>query len=281
MRWIDTHVHIFSKNDSDNSGMPLLFARQALNTSDVYFDVLGDKKPEAVVVVDFSMSKNSEHVINSLDDLKAKGIKAAGVIKADLNEPRTYEWLKRKDVKGVRFYAKDSTPDLSGEKWADFFAGVKSNGQHALVFGGGTHLLGLVKQIPADIAILIDHLGLPKIDGADENFNLLLDFAKERGNVYFKGPGYRTSMDVEKVKPIVKKIVAKLGVEKLMLGASDAPFAGPVLDPSPEYAGKKFAEVMDCDKVLRFTSELAASAGNDDVDVEKILCGNAKRVYGF
>ena len=283
MQWIDTHVHLFSKNDSDNSEMPLLHKLQELNTPDVYFDILGANRPEAVVIVDFSKSKNSEHVINSLDELKGKNIKAAGVIKADFNNDRTAIWMQRDDVKGIRLYAKESTPDVTGEEWTKIFTKIKENFQHILVFGSGKCLIDLVEQIPSDITILVDHLGLPQIcgKGQDPDFTKLLQIASNRRNVYFKGPGYRTSMNIEKVKPIIKEIVSAVGVDRLILGASDGPFAGPVLDTSPEYEGKIFGEVMDYDKVIAFTRELARSVSNDVADQKKLLCDNAKEVYGF
>ena len=80
---------------------------------------------------------------------------------------------------------------------------------------------------------------------------------------------------------LVRQIVQSVGIERLVLGASDGPFAGPVLDPSPEYAGKKFGEVMDYAKVIQFTEELASAASNDDAGKQKVLCDNAKEIYGF
>ena len=283
MQWIDTHVHLFSKNDSDNSEIPLLYGRQELNTQKVYFDVLGKKRPEAVVVVDFSKAKSSEHVINSLDELKANNIKAAGVIKADPEDDRTAIWMDREDVKAVRIYTRDSEPDLSGDKWRKIFTKVKENSQHILVFGSGKNLISLVKQIPDDITILVDHLGLPQVSaqGKDLDFAALLKIAANRKNIYFKGPGYRTSMDIQKVKPIIKEIVKDVGIDRLILGASDGPFAGPVLEESSKYEGKKFAEVMDYEKVIAFTAELADYISTDKRDREKLLFENAKEVYGF
>jgi predicted TIM-barrel fold metal-dependent hydrolase len=278
MRWIDTHVHLFTQNDSDNSAIPLVYERKALNTPNLYLDILKDNKPEGIVVVDFSKAKDSEHVINSLEELKSKGIKAAGVIKANIDDERTAGWMKRSDVKGIRLYAVAGVPDLSGDKWMAVFDAVKKNGQHILVFGSGDNLLQLVAQIPHEITILVDHLGMPDIlpSGVDA-YTKLLEIAKNRGNIYFKGPGYRTSLDIEKVKPFVKTIVAAVGVNRLILGASDAPFAG----PSPEHEGRNFNEFMDYEKVLPFISQLAVVASSDTEGVEKVLFGNAKEVYGF
>jgi predicted TIM-barrel fold metal-dependent hydrolase len=276
MRWIDSHVHLFSDNDSDNSGMPLVFGTDSLNTPDLYLKMLGENHPAGVVIVDFSKSNDSEHVINSLTELKQKNIKAAGVIKANLNDPNTLKWIQNPLVKAIRIYAKESVPDLSGSQWADVFAKIKQNHQHILVFGDGENLLSTLKQIPDDITILIDHLGIQK-PNADTSFDELLEIAKQRGNVYFKGPGYRTSLDAQKVKPIVRKIIEKIGINRLILGASDAPFAG----PAPEYEGKKFCELINYETVLRFIEELANSVTKNDQEKERILYANAKELYGF
>lgn len=282
MQWIDTHVHIFSGDKSANEGVPLLHDNDALNTADEYLKALGENKPAGIVVVDFSKSKNSEHVIASLDDLKARGVKAAGVIKADINDLRTFEWIKRADVKGVRLYA-NITTDLSAdaEKWNKLFSEVINGKKHVLVFGSGSQLLNLVRQIPEDATILIDHLGLPDLAGEDANFNSLLELAKERGNIFFKGPGYRTSLDLNIVRPIVKKIAGYVGVDHIILGASDGPFAGPVLNPSSENEGKNFGEVINYPKVLKYIEGLASGVSNDDSDKKKMFFENANRIYGF
>lgn len=282
MRWIDTHVHLFSAAD-DNTGIPLVQARQKPNTPDVYFDLLSEQKPEGVVVVDFSMAKHSGHVVHSLDELKKQGIKAAGVIKGDLSNPDTLTWIARDDVKGIRLYARDAVPDTSGAAWDKLFALLRQQKKHILIFGVGVNLVGLVKQLPQDITLLIDHLGMPDIYNAngDEAFDELLRIVKARKNVYFKGPGYRTSLNVAQLKPVLKRIVESVGADHVILGASDGPFAGPVMEPTPEYQGKKFAEVMDYSKVLKFINTLAKEAGNDDRDCQRMLYDNAKELYGF
>ena len=278
MRWIDTHVHLFS----DNENGPILAAKNTQNTADAYFSSLNNNAPEAVVVVDFSMAETSDHVINSLDILKEKNIKAFGIIKGNLDDERTKSWLKRPDVKGIRLYAKDSVPDVSGENWAEVFKILDNDKKHLLLFGSSKFVAQLIEQIPANITILIDHLGMPNVfgEGKDVDFNALLETASRRGNVYFKGPGYRTSLDMAKVKPVIGKIIATLGADKLLLGASDGPFAGAVLDPSPQYAGKKFDEVMDYGKVLKFIDQLANSVANC-VYADKFLYTNAKKLYVF
>lgn len=278
MRWIDTHVHMFS---ADENG-PLLLAKNSQNTADAYFSCLNDKKPEAVVIVDFSMAETSDHVINSLDSFKEKNVPAFGIIRGNLNDTRTEEWLKRDDVKGIRLYAKDSVPDVSGEKWAGIFRILEKGKKHILVFGSSRNVAELITKIPSNIPVLIDHLGLPNIFSSekDHDYIRLLETARKRDNVFFKGPGYRTSLDITKVKPVVNKIIANIGADRLILGASDGPFAGAVLEPAPEYAGKKFDELMDYTKVIKFVNQLAKSVANGKY-ADKLLYANAKKLYEF
>jgi len=277
-RWIDTHVHLFPDNENGLSPKNA----SGINTADIYFSSLHKNVPEAVVVVDFSMSETSDHVITSLDALKKKQIKAFGIIKGNLTDERTIGWLKREDIKGIRIYAKDSVPDTSGDAWREVFKILENNNKHLLIFGASKYVSQVIEQIPTGITILVDHLGMPNVfcEGKDIEFSQLLEISRKRGNVYFKGPGYRTSLDISKVKPIIGKIVATLGADKLLLGASDGPFAGAVLDPSPQYAGKKFDEVMDYDKVIKFINQLANSVANG-VYTDKLLYGNAQKLYGF
>ncbi len=277
LRWIDTHVHLFSDNDNG----PVLLSKKSQNTPDAYFSALGSKAPEIIVIVDYSMAETSENVIASLDTLKEKNVKAFGIIKGNLGDERTKEWLKRPDIKGIRLYARDSVPDISGVKWKEIFEILKQENKHLLIFGSSKNTAELIEKVPNSITILVDHLGMPNIysSGKDIDFIKLLEIARRRGDVYFKGPGYRTSLDITKVKPVVGKIVAMLGADKLLLGASDGPFAGPVLDPSPEYTGKTFAEVMDYSKVIKFITELAKSVAGGAYS-DKLLYGNAKKLYG-
>lgn len=280
MRWIDSHVHLFSDND-ENSKIPLLFPINKLNSYDNYSEQLNEQEPEAIVVVDFSKSKDSQHVISSLEELKQAGKKAVGIIKGDIANENTKKWIEREDIKGIRLYAINSVPDLSSPQWQELFTQLKENSKHILVFGSGNNLIGLINQIPNDITILVDHFGLTKIGENDNNFAQLLEIARKRNNIFFKGPGYRTNLDIEKVKPIVKRIKDTVGIDKLILGASDAPFAGPVLDSSPEYEGKNYCEYMNFKNVLDFISELANDSSSNESEIEKTLYYNAKELYGF
>jgi predicted TIM-barrel fold metal-dependent hydrolase len=290
--WIETHVHLFNPDTDDRSALPELYGTGSLHTSKTYLKALGEDAPQAVVVVDFSGAATSEHVMSALIDLKRLGVDARGVIKADIYDPRTFDWIRRDDVCGIRLYAKNAVPDLSvdKEKWHQLFNILRHGGKHLVVFGGAQYLQGLIGQLPEDLPLLIDHLGLPDAaQGINEkHFASLLQLAHQRnqsaGAVYFKGPGYRTAMDPEAVAPFVTKIVQTLGSGRLLLGTTDGPFAGPVIGLAPEDAGKQFNEVMDYPRVLSYIESLiqyvAEQAGLDLEGFKRqVLHTNATHLY--
>lgn len=280
MKWIDTHVHIFSRNSEAASKGPLLKSRNDLNDADGYLAELESQKPDGVVVVDFSKSENSEHVIEGVQDLKARQIPVAGVIKGDVKYPKTAQWLEQDEIQAIRVYAKEGVPSLDGDAWQNLFSVLRAQNKHVLVFGAYTNIAATVAQIPQDIAVVIDHLGLPSLDDV-EGYEVLLQALKERGNVYLKGPGYRTSLEVEKIIPLVRKAKELLGSEALMLGATDGPFAGPIVDPKSPEKGKPLADFINYQTVQQYTATLAEGVSDDQQEQEQLLYGNAKRFYKF
>lgn len=273
-KWIDTHVHLFPE---PAEGWPTLAEHgDRPCTPRHYLGILDGSAPQGIVVVHFSKAADSQHVIGALDTLKGKR-PAVGVVKAaDL---AVFDWILRDDVKGVRIYAKESVPEFTDvQRWNRLWNLVRSKNKHILIFGDPEKLRKTIPQLPQDIPLVIDHLGLPDAaHGAnDAQWNALLSEMQTRNKnsapVYFKGPGYRSSLRVEEVQPFVNAIVRKLGVERLMLGATDAPFAG-----MPK---------GDLHWIRDYTYKLAVGAatglGLDEEDtVDALLYGNAAELYGF
>lgn len=292
-QWIDTHVHLFPESDSEKELPRLSFFRNQVNTPSVYKAANGNKPPAAAVVVHFSKAPDSVHVIETLDGAKSTDIPLAGIIKADVTDPRVFDWVLRDDVKGVRVYAKESVPDFSDKAaWDKLWNLVRSQGKHILVFGNAPYLHATIKQLPQDITLVIDHLGLPDVTkgDSDHDFRSLLADMKTRnaqaGAVYYKGPGYRTSLDVKKVQPFVTAIMDALGADRLMLGASDAPFAGPALEADVRYHGKPLSTLTDFAGITAYTETLAKGAAEalslNAQDVQfRTHYRNAAVLYGF
>jgi predicted TIM-barrel fold metal-dependent hydrolase len=285
--WIDAHVHLFPAG-TDSPTMPRHGSKP--NTPDVYLQTLGEYAPKGIVVVHFSKAPDSRHVIGTLDALKDRH-PAAGVVKADDRE--VFDWILREDIKGVRIYAKESMPDFSNtQAWYRLWNLVRSRKKHILIFGGEPHLRKAVALLPRDIPLVIDHLGLPNVEKgiSDPAWNALLQEMKSRNQnaapVYFKGPGYRTSLSPEKVQPFVNRIIETLGPDRLLLGASDAPFAGPAADPNIRYKGQPLGELADLHWIRDYTAALARRAASDlGLDeaamLQALLHDNTAKLYGF
>lgn len=294
-KWIDTHVHIFPETSKNDELPRLIRLGNAVNTPATYRAGNQNNRPSGVVVVHFSKAADSRHVIDALDEMNSAGCKMpkAGIIKADVNLPETYEWILRDDVKGVRVYAKEGPADFSDKPaWDRLWNLVRSHNKHVLVFGSAPFLCETVQGIPEDLPLVIDHLGLPNAaHGAnDASFQVVLDDMvsrnKSAGPVYYKGPGYRTSLDPANVQPFVNEIIRKLGDDRLMLGASDGPFAGPVLEEDARFSGRKLAEIIDFNWVQDYTETLAKNAardlGRDESELlDRLLFRNAARLYGW
>lgn len=292
--WIDAHVHLFPESDGKKDLPRLAFFHDRVNTLSAYHVANGNNRPSGVVVVHFSKAPDSQHVIDTLDGLPHScKPHFAGAIKADVSDPRTFSWIKREDVKAVRIYAKESMPDFSDKAaWDRLWNLVRSQGKHILIFGSAPYLRPAIQQLPQDIPLVIDHLGMPDAEKGpnDHNFRTLLSEMKSRdrnaGAVYYKGPGYRSSLRVEKVQPFVNAIADALGTERLILGASDAPFAGPAQEADVRYHGKPLVALTDFAHIAAYTASLARgiakALGQNEQDVlARTLHGNAARLYGF
>lgn len=291
--WIDAHVHLFPESDSGKDLPRLSFARNQVNTPAVYRSANGGNRPSGVVVVHFSKAPDSLHVIETLDGMRGCKMPVAGVIKADVTDPRTFQWILRDDIKAVRVYANTAMPDFSDKvAWNRLWNILRSRKKHILVFGTAPYLRPTIAQLPQDTPLVIDHLGLPDVTkgASDPAFCALLAEMKARNAtaapVYYKGPGYRTALDARQVQPFVNAIAAKLGVNRLLLGASDAPFAGPAPEADARYRGKALSTLVDFGWIQRYTAQLtegvAASQGLNAQDATfRLLCGNAAELYGF
>lgn len=291
MQWIDTHVHLFT--EATKGEAPALIDGK-VNTTKHYLQSFGENAPTGIVVVDYSKATSSAHVVATVEALVAQRVPTRGIIRANLADANTWEWLKHPHIAGARLYALAEVPDFSADKagYDRLFTQLRARKQHLCLFGKPANLRALMKQIPDDITLLIDHLGMPDaLQGANQHdYNqLLADCAarnKSAGAVYFKGPGYRTSFDHARTAPFLQLIIEKLGDTQLMLGASDAPFAGPVMEASAPYAGKNNTDFMSYSAILPWLTTLVeklvpAQKKSAEMLQMQLLYSNAQKLYGF
>lgn len=263
-QWIDAHVHIFPHMDAQAHWPKLHCLHDRVNTPSSYLSLTHLNPPQAAVVVHFSQAPDSAHVIGALDDMAHSTIRVRGVLKADVADERFWEWVKRDDIAGVRLYAAAKPVDFSDkDAWDRLWRMLRAQNKHVAIFGAETHLRESIRHIPEDIVLVIDHLGMPQLKQGTNghHFNqLLADMVSRNTNaapVYYKGPGYRTSLDASHVAPFAVTIAEKLGIERLILGASDAPFAGVSTEQDPRFMDKPFGLLLDMEKVNRFTETLS------------------------
>lgn len=291
-QWIDSHVHLFT---AETPGNPPTLINGGINDVSRYMDGFRDAPPAGVVVVDFSQAKQSDHVIAALGELNRKGVPARGIIRANIEDSRTFDWIKRPDIAGIRFYALNNTPNLHDDKrkWDRLFRLLRAYKKHICIFGAPEYVRQLALQLPNDLPLLIDHLGaFAMAEKGVDNFHYaqLLSTLSARSKagqaIYFKGPGYRTSFEHQKTLPFIFKIIELFGESQLLLGASDAPFAGKILDKSGKYKGLHHQQIVGYESILGYLNkliELSASKSNKSFEMlqMQLLYSNAQKLYQF
>ena len=278
MKWIDAHVHFFGKDDE---GTPPYAPANQNHTATLYAQKHGAYAPAGIVTVDFSRAPDATHVVRSIAELKQLGIPAKGIVRGNPEDERTFDWVHREDVSGIRLYAVANCPDLSKNRAAyhRLFNLLRHHDKQICIYGAGAFLHGLIKQLPEDITLLIDHLAMgDATKGAnDADFQKTLAILEARRNrgqkIFFKGPGYRSGGTPKQVSVHLKEIVERFGKESVLLAASDAPFLG-------------YADVMDYEPVGQFLHGVlreACTACDGDVAewMTLMLYENAKKLYGF
>lgn len=270
VKLVDSHVHLYSQADLDRVAGGLPYALPAPHPLQFYLDLLIDAgfKPDLVNNVHLSILPDSENVFSSFaeldalkdrDPVKYGGVTLVGTILAT-PAYTTVERLAHPQVKGIRIVLHNARPEAVSESayatedWAAMFARLRSD-QHCHVYAQDPGVnLKVLRQIPTHVPVIIDHLGSCQPErGADTSiYTELLQEAASRCNVWFKGPGYRTSTDTSRTADFATRIVQALGANKLILEASDAPHVG------EDQTGRAYADLFTTQSALQFTSDLAS-----------------------
>jgi len=190
-------------------------------------------------------------------------------------------YFEKDGVAGARFSIENKTsadleamgfPEGDWARCLELFAEtgrqlhVRTNDKHTLIH--------LFKTVPSPVVIALDHLGVKpgELDPGEPVLQEMLQAARSRGNVYFKGPGYRTALQTEGAVPLVCEIIRICGAESIWLGATDAPFLW-----SDATTGECLQEVIPSPSwVLDYVEALAGQvASKMSVDAGALLSGNA------
>ncbi|MFJ4349051.1 amidohydrolase family protein [Pseudomonas sp. NPDC089401] len=289
---IDSHVHFFTQEDLTAPGAELPYALPNAHPLVDYLATLASSglKPVLLNNVHLSILPDSANVFSSFAELarlqvahpgKYDHVRLVGTIKADpdyADERR----LGHPQVVGVRIVLHDAPPQrvapdaYSTSPWMALYERLAAH-QHVHVYAQSAETnVRVLRQIPRQVRVVLDHLGTCQVEkGADDvAFLELLEAAQARGNVWFKGPGYRTCSDVCQVLPFVTRIVDALGADKLLLQASDAPHVG--ADPH----GNAYNDLFDPVGAFDFVRRLANAASECcSATADELLHGAAPIVF--
>lgn len=289
---IDSHVHFFSAADLARAAAALPYACPDPHPLAAYLDRLIDSAaaPRLLNNVHLSVLPDSANVFASFAELERLqqrnpgrygAVRLVGTIWAD-PDYATAQRLAHPQVQGVRIVVHDAGPDAIADyactdaRWRALFARLRAD-QHVHIYAQqAATACKLLRQLPTGVRVLIDHLGTCDARrGVDEpGFCALLAEARRRGNVYFKGPGYRTASDPALVLPFAVRIVESLGAQRLLLQASDAPHVG--ADAQGRAYGAQFTAVTAFD----FAAQLArATAAQTGVAADALLYGAAAEIF--
>ncbi|MFK0092342.1 amidohydrolase family protein [Pseudomonas sp. NPDC090592] len=269
---IDSHVHFYTSADLERVSGGLPYQLPAPHPLTEYLDRLIESGVTPVMLnnVHLSILPDSENVFASFSELarlqdqnpaRYGMIKLVGTIKAD-PEYATVERLSHPQIVGVRIVLHDARPDtvvggqFSSAAWLELYARLRVN-QHVHIYAKEAETgHRVLQQVPENVRVVIDHLGSCHSErGAEEPAYLkLLAEAKRRGNVWFKGPGYRTDTDPLETAKFVSRIVREVGCDRILLEATDAPHVG------MSNSGEVYKDLFDVAKAYSFVDEVARSA---------------------
>lgn len=195
----------------------------------------------------------------------------------------------RPGVAGARLSVENGSPDAlralgfpDGE-WAGCFEFFARTGRQLHIRATRPDTLRFVlESLRPDLTVALDHFGLAagQADPSEPGFRSVLETAAARGNVFFKGPGFRTSLDPSGTAPMVETILRICGPESVWLGATDAPFLW-----SDAASGRPLQELIPSarwavDYVRRLSRRVCDGlAGEIPLRTEDLLGLNALRVF--
>nr|WP_315435334.1 amidohydrolase family protein [uncultured Pseudomonas sp.] len=282
----DSHVHFFTSQDLRRVSAALPYALPEPHSLTAYLDNLmaAGIAPTLINNVHLSILPDSENVFASFDELKNLqaadpqrygGVRLVGTIKAD-PAYATKERLSHPQVIGVRIVLHDARPQtvsptqFSDEQWLAFYQRLQPH-QHLHIYAKEAETnLRVLRQIPGDVRVIIDHLGTchPERGITEPAWIALLAEASVRGNVCFKGPGYRTNSQPEETARFVTQIVRAVGADKILLEATDAPHVG------TDNEGVKYSERFNSEKAFNFVDAVARHVSQaSEIPIGQLLRG--------
>mmetsp|Transcript_24961 Transcript_24961/g.41600 ORF Transcript_24961/g.41600 Transcript_24961/m.41600 type:complete len:702 (-) Transcript_24961:248-2353(-) len=243
---IDAHCHFFTdaQLNAGNFSGHHAGTRPSEYTLREHLDSLiaaGAKRDEDIVVVNSAVSilPTSENVLDSFTEIirlqtlygaRYNKVRVLGTCRAD--EPKVLSLLKENpQIIGARVFLKEFSPvdvptrlkhlkpviDLLGEDGSKYLQLWATNIDTLIAF---------VSQVPANVPLMIDHLGAWGAPDMTAYGQLLALLAARTAPVLVKGPGHRTSLEAPVTARYAAAAVATLGADSVLLSATDAPHLG-------------------------------------------------------
>ena len=278
---VDVHVHFYDAGHLRSATLPVGYTCPRAYEPEAHLQALAREGPVPLVVsVYMSVFPGPAHVLDSLDRFETLRqhdphlwgrTRMLGVVNADPDQAGN-GLLEDPRILGVRFTLHRLDPAAferryhtkASRAWDRLFNVLADRGQHVLLYAVDPRVCrAALRWIPPEIPVGVDHLGLFDLpaDGTAPDFEPTLESAVNRGNVYFKGPGYRAAPDPERVAPHLRKVLEAVGPHRVLLGATDAPNVG--TDPA---SGASFRDRFpDVYSVTDYTRRLADAACREAV----------------
>ncbi|MGG4775924.1 amidohydrolase family protein [Paenalcaligenes sp. Me52] len=289
---LDAHVHFYTAHDLESVAASLPYSLPSPHPLKEYLDTLIDagKKPYLLNNVHLSILPDSENVFASFlelnqlqqsDPQRYGDIHLVGTIMAD-PDYATDQRLSHPQVAGIRIVLHNAKPTsistnaYSTPAWQELLTRLQPHHHIHIYACEAESNLRVLRQLPKHITVLIDHLGTchPERGANEPAYLALLQEAKIRGNVYFKGPGYRTSIHPIAAQPFVEKILQYVGPQRLLLEATDAPHVG------TDQEGVPYAHSFTPTQAFDYVERLAhLSSLHQGVSPETLLRATASDIF--
>ena len=287
----DLHMHPMPTGYFQASDIPAGCSRLHAYPISQHLDQLSAIDHVGLIVLQpLSFSTDPEMILSSVSEAEAWAraqehhiiVRAVVAAEAALANPNV---LQQAGIIGVRFMPGARSPeslkteiDFGSQAWIDLCKALNNNGQqlHLQIANAASFQL-ILDMLHDQLPILLDHLAAVGVnDSKNTAFNAIVNLAAQRGQVYFKGPGFRSAIQPEDVIPMTTHIVECCGPQALLLGATDAPFVWNA--PHSETPLQEL--IPDAAWAYRFTQRLAElTAQQTNAEANDFLSNNALKVF--
>eukprot|EP00927_Polykrikos_kofoidii_P007387 TRINITY_DN1302_c0_g1_i11.p1 TRINITY_DN1302_c0_g1~~TRINITY_DN1302_c0_g1_i11.p1 ORF type:complete len:675 (+),score=102.63 TRINITY_DN1302_c0_g1_i11:56-2080(+) len=235
--FLDAHAHLFTDAHLDAANFVV---RPRAYTLREHLDaILIHAQPHCDEIVVFNAAHGafptSKHVLDSFDELvRLQTVYGAQYSKVRcvvgtcrVDEPNAVHLLENPLIVGARMFFKGvAVSDVAAKMAAvgPVIAALTITSKWLEILGSDVDaLIAAVEAAPSNVSLMIDHLGAWGTPAMDRYEALLAALSSRTAPVLLKGPGHRTSPFVPITAQYAAAAIRTLGVDKVLLCATDAP----------------------------------------------------------